>query len=143
MLAQPYLNFDGRCQEAIDFYQKTLGAEVTMLMRFKDNPEPLSADCPHDPAAAADAAEKVMHSALRIGETMVMATDGYNTGETKFSGFSLSLTVNSDAEVKRCFDALADGGQATMPPAKTFFASSFGMVTDRFGVSWMILASPQ
>ncbi|MFC4764423.1 VOC family protein [Dyella koreensis] len=139
MLAQPYLNFDGRCQEAIDFYQTTLGAEVTMLMRFKDNPEPPTADCPHDPAAA----EKVMHSALRIGETMVMATDGYNKGETKFSGFSLSLTVNSDAEVKRCFDALADGGQVQMPPAKTFFASSFGMVTDRFGVSWMILALPQ
>ncbi|WP_266171483.1 VOC family protein [Dyella subtropica] len=139
MLAQPYLNFDGRCQEALDFYQKALGAEVTMLMRFKDNPEPQKPDCHSDPAAA----DKVMHSAFRIGETMVMATDGYNTGGTKFSGFSLSLTVNGEAEVKRCCDALADGGQIQMPPAKTFYAASFGMVTDRFGVSWMVIALPQ
>jgi PhnB protein len=136
MLVQPYLFFDGRCDEAIEFYRRTLGAEVTMLMRFKDSPEP------HQPGMIPPGSEnKVMHSSLRIGETTVMASDGRCLGQPNFQGFSLSLTVPNDAEAERLFAKLADGGQVQMPLAKTFFSSRFGMVADRFGVSWMIIVA--
>jgi len=137
MLVQPYLFFDGRCEEAIEFYRRTLGAEVTMLMRFKDSPEP------HPPGMIPPGAEnKVMHSSLRIGETTVMASDGRCLGKPSFQGFSLSLTVPNDAEAERLFAAIGEGGQVQMPLAKTFFSSRFGMVADRFGVSWMIVVMP-
>jgi len=132
MQLQPYLNFDGRCAEAIEFYRAKLGAKVEMLMPFKDSPDP--AMCP--PGAG----DKVMHSCFRIGDTAVMASDGQCTGRPGFQGFSLSLTAADDAEAKRLFAALSDGGQVQMPLAKTFFASSFGMVADRFGVPWMVVA---
>ena len=136
MLVQSYLFFDGRCDEAIEFYRRTLGAEVTMLMRFKDSPEP------HQPGMIPPGSEnKVMHSSLRIGETTVMASDGRCLGRPSFQGFSLSLTVPNDAEAERLFAKLADGGQVQMPLAKTFFSSRFGMVADRFGVSWMIIVA--
>jgi PhnB protein len=137
MQVQPYLFFDGRCEEAIEFYRRTLGAEVTMLMRFKDCPEPQQQGMV--PPGAED---KVMHSSFQIGETTVLASDGRCLGQPSFQGFSLSLTAPSDAEAGRLFAALAEGGQVQMPLTKTFFASSFGMVADRFGVSWMVYVTP-
>jgi len=137
MQVQPYLFFDGRCEEAVEFYRKALGAEVEMLMRFKDSPEP------HQPGMVPPGAEnKVMHSCLRIGETRVMASDGRCLGKPNFQGFSLSLTVPSAADADRLFAALGDGGQVQMPLTKTFFSARFGMVADRFGVSWMIIVAP-
>ena len=130
MQVQPYLFFDGRCEEAIAFYRKALGAEVEMLMRFKDAPE--SAMTP--PGSA----DKVMHASLKIGGSMVLASDGHCGGKASFQGFSLSITAADDAEADRLFNALADGGQVQMPLAKTFFSSRFGMVADRFGVGWMV-----
>lgn len=133
MQVQPYLDFNGRCEEAIEFYKKTLDAKVEMLMRFKECPEP----CPDgmDPAAA----NKVMHASLRIGDSNLMASDGRCQGQAKFGGISLTLTVASDDEAQRKFKALSDGGKVTMPLTKTFFSSSFGMLNDRFGVSWMVI----
>jgi PhnB protein len=131
---QPYLNFNGRCEEAIEFYRKALGAEVAMLMRFKDAP---------DPSMRTPSSEnKVMHANLRIGETVVLASDGRCTGQMNFAGFSLSLTVKDVADADRFFAALSDGGQVQMPLDKTFFSPRFGMVADRFGVSWMIYVTP-
>ena len=137
MQVQPYLFFDGRCEEALEFYRTALGAEVTMLMRFKDSPEPPPPDmCP--PGSE----DKVMHASFRIGETTLMASDGRAQGKPVFQGISLSLSVPSDPEAQRLFKALGEGGQVQMPLAKTFYASSFGMVADRFGVSWMIITAP-
>ena len=133
MVVQPYIFFDGRCEEAIEFYRKTLGAEVTMLTRFKDAPPGSSMGAPPD---------KVMHATLRIGDSDVMASDGHCTGKPTFSGFSLSATVRSDADAKRVFDALAEGGQVQLPLGKTFFSTSFGMLADRFGVGWMVYVAP-
>ena len=133
MQLQPYLFFDGRCEEAIEFYEKVLGADVTMLMRFKDSPEP------HQPGMIPPGSEeKVMHATIRIGEYTVLASDGRCQGKPKFEGFALSLTVKNDADADRLFNELGDGGQVQMPLTKTFFSSRFGMVADRFGVSWMI-----
>lgn len=131
MQVQPYLFFDGRCQEAIDFYRQTLGAEVQMVMHFKDSPVPTS--------LPSDAGDKVMHASVRIGETEVFMSDGRCGGAPVFQGFSLSLSPADDAAAARIFGALADGGVVNMPLAKTFFASSFGMVNDRFGVAWMVM----
>lgn len=137
MRVEPYLFFEGRCDEAIEFYRKALGAEVTMLMRFKDSPEP-----PAPGMCAPGSENKVMHAYLRVGDTMVMASDGRCQGQPGFQGFSLSLAVPDDAAAERAFTALAEGGQVQMPLAKTFFSSRFGMVADRFGVSWMIIVTP-
>jgi PhnB protein len=133
MQVQPYLFFNGRCEEAVEFYRRALGAEVTMLMRFKDSPEP------HQPGMVPPGGEdKVMHASFRIGDTTVFVSDGRCEGQPSFQGFALSLTVPNDAEAERRFASLADGGQVQMPLTKTFFASRFGMVADRFGVSWMV-----
>jgi PhnB protein len=137
MQVQPYLFFEGRCEEALEFYRSALGAEVTMLMRFKDSPEP------HSPGMIPPGAEnKVMHMSFRIGDTTVNASDGQCTGSATFQGFSLSLSVPNDAEAERRFAALAQGGQVQLALTKTFFASRFGMVADRFGVAWMIIVAP-
>jgi PhnB protein len=130
MKVQPYLSFEGRCEEAVEFYRKALGAEVTMLMRRKDSPDPGTCQ----PGTE----DKVMHMSVRIGDATLMASDGRCTGQPNFQGISLSLTAPSDAEAERLFASLADGGQVQMPLAKTFFSPSFGMVADRFGVSWMV-----
>lgn len=135
-IIQPYLFFDGKCEEALDFYQRTLGAEVKMLLRFKDSPEPPKPGCtPSD-------LNKVMHAQFQIGETVVMASDGRATGNPKFEGFALSLTVKTEAEADKAFNALADGGEVKMPLDKTFFSARFGMVEDKFGIFWMILVTP-
>ena len=136
MQVQPYLFFDGRCEEAVEFYRRALGAEVTMLMRFKDSPEP-----PQPGMVPPGSENKVMHMAMRIGETTVNASDGRCMGKPSFQGFSLTLTVANEAEADRRFAALSDGGHVQMPLAKTFFSPRFGMVADRFGVSWMILVA--
>jgi PhnB protein len=130
MEIQPYLFFDGRCDEAIAFYQNALGAEVTMLMRFKDAPEAS--------IVPPESKDKVMHANLRIGGTTVLASDGRCMGEPNFQGFALSLTAADVAEAERLFAALGDGGEVRMPLAKTFFSPSFGMIADRFGVTWMV-----
>jgi len=136
MKIEPYLFFDGRCEEALEFYRSALDAEVTMRMRIKESPEPV------DPAMSPPGSENnIMHAAFRIGDTTVMASDGRGQGRPSFQGFSLSLTVPNDAEAARLFGALAKGGQVQMPLAKTFFSSSFGMVADRFGVPWMIIVA--
>jgi PhnB protein len=134
MQVQPYLFFDGRCEEALEFYRSALGAEVMALMRFKDNPEP-----PQPGVCPGGAEDKVMHACFRVGETQIMASDGQCTGRPSFQGFSLALTAANEAEADRLFSALGEGGQVQMPLAKTFFSPRFGMVADRFGVSWMII----
>lgn len=131
MQIQPYLFFEGRCQEAIDFYRQALGAEVVMQMAYKDSPVATS-----QPPEASD---KVMHASLRIGEAEMFLSDGMCSGSASFQGFSLSLSPANDAEAASLFAALSDGGSVTMPLGKTFFASSFGMLRDRFGVGWMVM----
>lgn len=136
MQVQPYLFFNGRCEEAIEFYRKALGAEVTMLMRFKDSPEP-----PQPGMLPPGSEEKVMHASMQIGDTTVMASDGRCMGEMAFQGFSLSVSAKDEAEADRMFAALGEGGQVQMPMSKTFFSPRFGMVADRFGVSWMVIVA--
>ena len=135
-IVQPYVFFDGKCEEAIEFYKHALGAQVNRLMRFKDSPEPPPPGCgPVD-------SSKIMHAQFQIGSTVIMASDGRATGQPKFDGFALSLTVPTEAEADKAFNALADGGQVQMPLAKTFFSARFGMLADRFGVMWMVLVKP-
>ena len=131
MQVQPYLFYEGRCEEALAFYRGALGAEVTMLMRFKESPDP--------GMVAPGTGDKVMHASFRIGETMVLASDGRCQGKPNFQGFSLSVGAPSEAEADRLFAALGEGGQVQMPMAKTFFSPRFGMVADRFGVGWMVI----
>jgi PhnB protein len=136
MAIEPYLFFNGRCEEAVEFYQKALGAEVLMLMRYKESPEPTP---PGMVPAGWD--NKVMHTCLRVGNANMMASDGCSEGPN-FQGFSLSLTVANEAEAQRAFAALADGGQVRMPLTKTFWSPCFGMLADRFGVGWMVSVTP-
>ena len=135
MQVQPYLFFEGRCEEAIEYYRKALGAKVEMLMHYNDNPEPMPGKSPPG--------DKVMHASFRIGDTTVMGSDGNCMGKPSFQGFSLSLTARDEAEAKRLFAALSDGGKVQMPLGKTFFSPAFGMVADRFGVAWMVVLTPQ
>jgi PhnB protein len=137
MKVEAYLFFNGRCEEAVEFYKKALGAEVTMLMRFKDSPEP------QPPGMVPPGWEgKIMHASLGIGETIVMASDGCADGQPNFQGFSLSLAMANEAEVNRAFTALTDGGQVRIPLTKAFWSPCFGMLTDRFGVGWMVSVVP-
>jgi PhnB protein len=140
MKVEPYLMFEGRCEEALDFYRRALGAQVTMLMRYKDNPEPASGPGCAEGGGPGPTPEMVMHAAFTVGQTQLMASDGMGSGRPNFQGISLALSPADAAEARRCFDALADGGQVQMPLAKTFFSQAFGMVADRFGVSWMVVA---
>lgn len=137
MQVEPYLYFNGRCDEALAFYKKTLGAEVTRLSRYQDNPEPWPPGM--GPAGAED---KVMHAEFRIGSHILMASDGACTGVTDFKGFALSISVPDEAAARRTFDALADGGQVQVPLAKTFWSPLFGMLADRFGLAWMVNVTP-
>lgn len=133
MQIQPYLFFDGRCEEAAEFYRQTVGAEVVFMMRFKDSPQPPPADSPApDP-------NKIMHMSLRIGETTLMASDGNCTGKPEFNGFSLAVSVKTVTDAERIFNSLAAGGRVQMPLTQTFFAQRFGMLADKFGLGWMIM----
>ena len=135
MQVQAYLNFDGRCEEALEFYRKALGAEVSALMKFKDSPEPCG-----EGGMPPGTENKVMHSMFRVGETMLMASDCHCKGQPKFEGISLALSPKSVASAEKLFAALSDGGAVQMPLTKTFWSPSFGVVTDKFGVPWMISA---
>lgn len=135
MQVQTYLLFNGRGDEALEFYRSALGAEVETLLRYKDSPEPC------EPGRLPPGwEEKIMHTSFRIGASTVMASDGCSQEQTSFQGFSLVLTADNEAEADCWFAALSDGGQVQMPLTQTFFSPRFGMVADRFGVSWMILA---
>jgi PhnB protein len=131
MLVEPYLDFNGRCDEAIEFYRKAVGAEVEALMRFKESPDPAS--------CAPGSGDKVMHASLRIGTSRVMASDGHCRGQATFAGVSLALTADAVPQAEKMFKALAEGGQTLMPMGPTFFAETFGMATDKFGVMWMVI----
>ncbi len=133
MQVQSYLFFDGRAEEAIEFYKKVLDAKVTMMMRWKDSPDKSMCTPGNE--------NKVMHSYMTIGETGMMISDGRNTGHPKFEGFALSISTKTEAEADQLFGALADGGKVTMPQSKTFFSPRFGMLADKFGVNWMILVA--
>jgi PhnB protein len=137
MQIEPYLFFEGRCDEAVEFYRRHLGAEVGSLMRNKESPEP------HQPGMLPPGSEnKVMHGVIQIGDTKLMVSDGRCSGKPVFQGFALTINAPDVAAADRMFQALTDGGRVQMPLAKTFFASRFGMVTDRFGVLWMIIVMP-
>lgn len=134
MKVETYLSFEGQCEEALEYYKQVLGAEVTMLMRNEESPEPQPPGL-----MPAGSGRKIMHSAMRIGDTNVMASDGYCTGKSSFGGFSLALSVKDKADAERKFAALSEGGEVRMPLTATFFSPAFGIVADRFGVSWMVL----
>jgi len=142
MNTQIYLFFDGRTEEALEFYKKTLGIEVGMLMRFKE--APADPDMVKDPNCKPPAnPNAVMHSSFKLGDQHVMASDGHVGGKPEFKGFALSLAVNTEAEADKLFAALSQGGQVMQPLIKTFFSPKFGMLADKFGVNWMVLVSQQ
>lgn len=130
---QPYLFFEGRCEEAIEFYKAALGAKVEMMMRFRENPDPQPGMC------APGSENKIMHAAFHVGDSLVMASDGMAGGKPEFKGFSLSVNAKDEAHADRLFDALGQGGKVTLPLGRTFFSPRFGMVTDKFGVGWMVI----
>ena len=132
MQVYPYLDFNGRCEEALNFYRSTLGAEVLFLIRFRDGP---AQEGPLDPPGVED---KIMHCTFKIGESVVMASDGMCQGTSRFEGVTLNINLKETTTAIRIFDALAEGGQVELPLTKTFFSPSFGMLHDRFGVSWMV-----
>jgi PhnB protein len=134
MNVQPYLSFEGRAQEAIDFYKGAVGAKVDMVMLFKEAPPEMQAQM------SPDSKDKIMHAAFKIGDTQVLASDGRCTGKASFSGINLTLNAADNAEAEKLFGALSKGGQVTMPMSETFFAHRFGMCSDKFGVGWMVLA---
>jgi PhnB protein len=135
MNVQPYLFFDGKCEEALEFYKSAIGAKVDMMMRFSEAPEK-----PPEGAMPAGSEKKIMHASFTVGDTQIMASDGHCAGKPSFQGFGLALNAANDAEADKLFDAVGKGGQVQQPLTKTFFASRFGMVTDRFGVMWMVIA---
>jgi PhnB protein len=135
MNVQPYLSFEGRAQEAIDFYKSAVGAKVEMVMQFKEAPPEMQANIAHK--------DKIMHSAFKVGDTTIMATDGQCSGKSTFSGITLTINATSNGEAEKLFNALAQGGKVNMPMSETFFAHRFGMVNDKFGVGWMVLNPKQ
>jgi PhnB protein len=133
MQIQPYLSFEGRADEAIEFYKKAIGAKVDMLMRFKEAPD--------QSMVTPENKDKVMHAALRAGDTQLLMSDGRCTGGANFHGIALALSAATEGDAERIFNALAEGGKVNMPLAKTFFSLKFGMVADKFGVGWMVMVS--
>ncbi len=132
-VVQPYLFFNGHCEEALEFYRQAIGAQVLFSMRYKDSPQPAQ------PGMVPPGFEnKIMHVSFRVGETTLMASDGCEAGNTKFEGFSLSLAVHDEASATRAFNALAQGGKIKMPLMKTFWSPMFGMLEDKFGIGWMV-----
>jgi len=135
MNVQPYVFFDGKCEEALEFYKGAIGAKVDMLMRFSESPEN-----PQPGMVPPGSENKVMHAAFKVGDTQILASDGHSTGKPSFQGFGLTINAANDAEADKLFNAVGKGGQVQMPLGKTFFASRFGMVTDKFGVLWLVIA---
>jgi PhnB protein len=132
MRVEPYLMFSGRCEEAIAFYNQAIGAHTTMVMRFDESPEPPMMPLPPHWG------KKIMHGSFKVGDTLVMASDGMSDEPVSFAGVSLSITADNEAQVKQFFDALALGGNIFMPIGKTFWSPCFGMCSDKFGVNWMV-----
>lgn len=132
MQVNPYLNFSGRTEEALDFYKKAVGAKVGMLMRFKDAP-------PGQGMGSASPPDKIMHASFKVGDTVVMASDAECSGKAEFKGITLSLSARTTGQGEKLFDALSAGGKVMMPMSETFFAKRFGMLADKFGVSWMVI----
>lgn len=138
MHIQPYMNFDGRCEEAINFYRTAVGAQVQMMMRFSDSPQPV------DPQMVPPGNEnKIMHASIKIGDSVINGADCMCGGKPNFEGITLTLNAATDAEAERVFHALAEGGKVQQPLIKTFFASSWGVLVDRIGVSWMVIVMAQ
>ena len=135
MNVQPYLSFEGRCQEALDFYKSAIGATIEVVMQFKDAPADVQMQI------SPGSKNLVMHSSFKVGDTQIMATDGGCSGASKFSGITLTLNAKDVAEAEKLFAALGNGGQVMMPLGETFFAHRFGMLADKFGVPWMVLAA--
>jgi len=135
-IIEPYLFFNGRCEEAVKFYQKALSAELQMMMRYKESPEP-----PSPGMTPPNWGDKIMHASMKIGATVVMASDGCGE-KTAFEGFSLSISVNTETEAKNIFAALSEGGHVKMPLGKTFWSPCFGMTQDKFGIGWMVSVMP-
>ena len=135
MNVQPYVFFDGKCEEALEFYKGAIGAKVDMMMRFKEAPD--------QSQMQPNTGEKVMHAAFHVGTTQVLASDGHGAGKPSFQGFGLALNAKNDAEAEKLFTAVGKGGQVLQPLTKTFFASKFGMVSDKFGIMWMVMAEEQ
>jgi len=133
MNVQPYLFFEGRAEEALNFYSKALGTKPNMVMRYRESPEP-----PPPDKVPPGSEDKVMHASFRVGDTEVMLSDGFCSGTPKFNGFSLAIGAVDEAAARRYFDALSEGGTVTMPLSATFWSPCFGMLTDRFGLGWMI-----
>jgi PhnB protein len=136
MIVQPYINFDGRCEEAIDFYKSAVGAKVELMMRCKE--APLADGQKISPGSE----NKILHVAFRVGDSLLMGSDGYNSGAAQFKGISLSISADDPAHAKRIFDAMSAGGKVTMPLQETFYSPSFGMLEDKFGMSWMVIVQP-
>ena len=132
MHVQTYVYGDGRSEEMLSFYKQAVGAQITMLMKFKEAPD--------QSQMSPGSAEKIMHAAFKIGETDIMISDGMNKGNPKFDGFALTIQAKDPAEAEKYFKGLTNGGEVTMPLAETFFAKSFGMLRDKFGVNWMVIA---
>jgi len=137
MLVQPYLFFEGCCEEALEFYRTAAGAEIEAMMRIGDSPEP-----PPEGMVPPGSERKIMHASFRIGKTTLMASDGNCSGAPRFKGMALSLQAKDADEAGRLFKALAAGGQVIMPLGKTFYSPAFGMLADRFGVMWMVIVLP-
>jgi PhnB protein len=131
MNVQSYLSFEGRAEEAIEFYKGAVDAKVDMMMRFKEAPE--------QSMVTPESRDKVMHAAIKIGDTQILLSDGQCTGKAAFSGIALALSADSPAEADKLFNALSKGGKVTMPMTETFFANRFGMCSDKFGVGWMVI----
>lgn len=138
MPIQPYLFFEGRCEEALELYSRVAGAKVEMLMRYKDNPE-----TPPPGMMPPGSGNKIMHCAFRIAGSLIMASDGNCAGTPSFGGFSLSMPAHDKTEAELLFKGLGEGGNVQMPLEETFFSPCFGIVADRFGVSWMVIVEPQ
>ena len=133
MIVEPYLFFGGRCEEAIEFYRKALGAETTALMRYSESPEKGDIQTGWE--------SKIMHANLRIGEATIMVSDGAPGQKGNFQGFALTISLSDEARARKMFQALAETGETVMPLCKTFYSPLFGMITDRFGVLWMIMVT--
>jgi len=134
MDVQTTLNFYGRTEEAVAFYGRAVDAETLFLLRFRDRP---------DYAQSRPGLEdKIFHATLRLGATLVMASDcgcEHSPSEAAFAGFSLALRVETPEKAERFFNALSEGGQVQIPMRETFFATRYGIVVDRFGLSWKIM----
>ena len=138
MQVQPYLFFEGRAEEAIEFYRRAIGAKPGMLMRFKDSPDP-----PPPGMVPPGSDNKIMHAEMHVGDTLVMISDGMVSGKPSFKGISLALDPPDVQTLDKQFAALSEGGKVTMPLGKTFWSPRFGMLTDKFGVNWMVGVNPK